>query len=191
MIRTYSFFDMETVQFDDELPVKDLMKHIFDESDYYEPAGMDIATALDAHYAHIVTDTSKKCKDELLSERDFCVAYYVPDKFYFAEGGWGHHMREMDAINNISNPVDVQFRFKDFKHTVVLNGKITLKEIYAFLVKSTYIDKQQQLFRFCEMDRGMPDFQTEKEFSLSENCDLTINKACEGYIEPICFITQK
>ena len=77
MKREYSFFDMEPVIFDDEESVKALMACVFDRSDCYEPAGMDIVTALDARNRHIVVNTENKCKDELTSEdnRGLCVAY--------------------------------------------------------------------------------------------------------------------
>ena len=184
---------MEPVMFDNELSVKELMEYVFEQSDYCEPAGMEIVTALDVHRQHIVTDTSKKCKDELQGKGKncFCVAYYLPSKFYFAEGGWGHHMEDMDAFDRIPNHVSIQFRFDDFRHTVVVNGDISLRRIYDYLVKTTYIQEDQVSFKFFDMGAGLIDLDTERDYLISQDGEVDLRTACKDYIEPVCIITCK
>ena len=70
---------MEDVVFDDEKTVRELIEYVFEESDCYEPMGMDVVTVYDASTYRVVTDTSKKCKDELnpSGSNGFTVALFI------------------------------------------------------------------------------------------------------------------
>ena len=59
--------------------------------------------------------------------------------FYFAEGGWGHHMKELGNHPNIPSPVDLNLRFDGFQNTVVINGTYCFLDIIRFLKKAEYI----------------------------------------------------
>lgn len=192
MKRNYKFFDMGTVEFDDENSVESLVEFVFYHFDYYEPAGMDIVTVYDATQHHVVIDKKRKCKDELVvGNNGFCIAYFFRNKFFFAEGGWGHNMIQMDAVQYIENPISVQLRFHDFKNTVVINGNVTLEEIYNFLYKSNYISQEQSAFVFCDMNNGLPELENAVEFYIPHSKNIRLCTACKEFIEPVCFIQNK
>ena len=192
MERLYHFFDMEDVVFDDERTVKELMERVFEESGYYEPMGMDIVTVYDASKYYVVTDTSKKCKDELnpSGRNGFAVAYLKKDKFFFAEGGWGHHMIDMNAARLIGNPINIRVVFDDFKNSVVVNGNLTLGEIYAFLCDTTYISRNESNFFIGNLDRGKnpPLSECEKYNMRSADQKVTLRQAVGDIAEPALII---
>ena len=126
MIKNYTFFDGGTISFDDEKKVKELIRYAFDEFDYYEPIGIEYVTIFQCHHSKTNTgwftkDTNNSCCDEIENPDELCFAYYVPEVFYFAEGGWGHHMRELGNHPEIPNPVDIKLRF---------GGNSVSKELY-------------------------------------------------------------
>ena len=194
MKQLYRFFDMKDVIFDDEKTVKELMEHVFEQSGYYEPMGMDVVTVYDASKYYVVTDTSKKCKDELnpLGGNGFCVAYLKKDKFFFAEGGWGHHMIDMNAAKLIGNPINIRVVFDDFKNSVVINGTITLGEIYSFLCDTTYISDDEKNFYIGPMDYGKNPFINEcKKYSMhSSEKNLTLCQVVGDVVEPVLIIKR-
>lgn len=193
MNRHYRFYDMEDVVFDDQKSVKELMEYVFEQSDYYEPAGMDIVTVYDASKYYVVTDTSQKCADELnpSGNNGFCVAYLKQGKFFFAEGGWGHHMIEMNAVKLIDNPVDVKVVFDDFRNTVVINGALTLGEIFSFLCMTTYISPREKHFLIGELDFELSGSPTRIYDVLSTEGATALSQAVEGLISPTLVIFNK
>lgn len=145
MIKTYSFItDNITFDFDDSRTIRELIDHAFNQFDYYEPAGMEIVTLFQCHHSKtstgwFTTDTSRKCADEIENADELCFAYYMPGVFYFAEGGWGHHMIELGNHPIISHAVDIKIRFDDFRNTVVINGEYCFNDIVSYLKKTEYI----------------------------------------------------
>lgn len=152
MIKNYTFFDGGTISFNDEKKVKELIRYAFDEFDYYEPIGIEYVTIFQCHHSKTNTgwftkDTNNSCCDEIENPDELCFAYYVPEVFYFAEGGWGHHMRELGNHPEIPNPVDIKLRFTDFNNTVIINGKYCLNDIVQLLKDSEYISDECRMIR--------------------------------------------
>ena len=145
MIRTYRFFPGETVEFDDSKTVRELIQFAFDQLGYEEPAGMELVTVFQTVYAGssfgwFTQDTSRICAEEIENPTQLCFAYHLPDAFYFAEGGWGHHMIRLGNHPNISNPVACTLRLEGFgENTVIINGKYAFCEIVEYLKKTGYL----------------------------------------------------
>lgn len=199
MNKLYKVFGMEPIVFDDRKPVKELIKFVFDQGDYYEPAGMNIVTLYDASSYHVITDTTMPCYKAFSSQGNMghgnnglCLAYYLPNRFFYAEGGWGKHMIEMDVVENISDPVAVEFRFTDFKNTVVLNGNLTIRQIYNYLLKTTYIEESETVFKFYQKDGyGLPDRSSCKTYNaISNDGELPIRTICDDFIGIMCYIKK-
>ncbi|MBQ7433253.1 MAG: hypothetical protein IJV50_07345 [Lachnospiraceae bacterium] len=144
MIKKYTFFDGGSLMFDDSKTVKELIQYAFEAFDYYEPAGMEIVTLFQCHHSQSNTgwftiDTERTCSEEIENCDKLCFAYHLPGIFYFAEGGWGHHMIELGNHPDIQNPVAIKIRFDDFKNTVVINGKYCFDDIVRYLKNTNYI----------------------------------------------------
>ena len=183
---------MEDVIFDDEKTVRELIERVFEESGYYEPMGMDVVTVYDASKYRVVLDTSKKCKDELSPEghNGFTVAYLKEDKFFFAEGGWGHHMINMNAAKLIGNPINIRVVFDGFKNSVVINGNIKLGEIYSFLCETTYITEDNYNFFVGALDYGMsPALNKCKKYDMrTSEKEVTLFEAAGDICDPVLII---
>lgn len=147
MIKTYTFIcENASIEFDDSKTVRELIDYAFDQLEYYEPAGMQLVTLFQCHHSKSLNgwftrDTSRTCAEEIENPDELCFAYQMPDVFYFAEGGWGHHMTELGNHPIIPDPVDLKLRFEDFNNTIVINGQYTFSDIIKYLVKTEYIPK--------------------------------------------------
>lgn len=144
MIKEYSFFDGGTIEFDDSKSVRELISFAFEVFGYYEPLGMEIVTIFQCHHSRtstgwFTTDIDRSCFDEIENCNELCFAYHMPGVFYFAEGGWGHHMKELGNHPVISDPIDLNLRFEHFKNTVVINGNYHFSDIIQLLKKADYI----------------------------------------------------
>ena len=144
MIRKYTFHGEGTIEFDDEKSVRELIQKAFEEFDYYEPAGMDIVTVFQSHHSDsytgwFTTDVNRSCADEIEDRDWLCFAYFLPNIFYFAEGGWGHHMPELGNHPEIPDAVSLNLSFEDFDNTVVINGNYCFKDIIRYLMETEYI----------------------------------------------------
>ena len=146
MIRRYTFFaeGQKTMEFDDSKSIRELIKYAFSVFGYYEPAGMELVTLFQCHHSHsnegwFTTDTTHICSEEIENCDELCFAYQMPGVFYFAEGGWGHHMTELGNHPTIPNPVALKIRFEDFDNTVVINGKYRFSDIIRFLTDTGYV----------------------------------------------------
>lgn len=144
MIRQYSFFDGGTIEFDDGRSVRELLAYAFDEFGYYEPFGMETVTLFQGHHSsggsgRFTTDPDRSCAEEIENCSDLFFAYHVPEKFYYAEGGWGHHMRALGNHPVLEDPVPLNLRFEDFRHTVVFSGKLTMREVIRMFQETDYI----------------------------------------------------
>ena len=105
---------------------------------------MEIVTVFQAHHSKtntgwFTTHTDHICSKEIENPDELCFAYYLPDYFYFAEGGWGHHMIELGNHPRIPNPISIRLIFIDFNNTVVINGNCTFENIVGFLKKTEYL----------------------------------------------------
>ncbi len=145
MFRTFKFEGEEPLFFDDTKTVKELIQYAFYKYGYYEPAGMEIITVFQPQSrtstGWFTTDVSLSCADEIRDTATLCFAYHMPNVFYFAEGGWGHHMPELGNHPQIDNPILLHLRFDDFDNSVVINGKYTFENIINFLKDTKYLTK--------------------------------------------------
>ena len=147
MIQKYTFFDGGTIEFEDSRSVKDLISYAFDIFDYYEPLGMEFVTIFQGHHpatdtGWFTTDVNRSCAEEIRYPEDLFFAYHMPGVFYFAEGGWGHHMCALGNHPEIEDPVSLHIRFEDFNHTVVVNGSYRVCDILDMLKRSEYIPEE-------------------------------------------------
>ncbi len=146
----------EPLFFDDAKSVKELIRYAFNEFDYYEPAGMEVVTIFQpqsrTYTGWFTTDTSRLCVDEIEDAENLCFAYHMPNVFYFAEGGWGHHMLDLGNHPQIDNPVVLHLRFDDFNHSVVINGKYTFETIISFLKQMNYLSRDARSLRICAIN---------------------------------------
>ena len=153
MIQKYKFEgENDFIEFDDSKSVKELINYAFDKFDYFEPAGIELVTLFQCHHPNsstgwFTTDTSKKCSEEIINSEGLCFAYYIPNVFYFAEGGWGHHMIELGNHPIIPNPVAIILRFEDFNNTVVINGAYSFNDIIDYLKKTQYIEETYNILK--------------------------------------------
>lgn len=144
MLQKYTFFDGGTIEFDDSKTVRELIAYAFEELDYYEPLGMDIVTVFQAHHSKtntgwFTTNVELSCAEEIENREELFFAYYLPGVFYFAEGGWGHHMCELGNHPEIPEAVSVRIRCEYFDNTIVINGRYCFNDIVKTLKKSDYI----------------------------------------------------
>ena len=144
MLQKYMFWDGGSLEFDDSRSVKELIQYAFDTFDYYEPMGLDIVTLFQAHHPNtstgwFTTDTTLRCADEILDRDWLCFAYHLPNVFYFAEGGWGHHMSGLGNRPPIPNEVRLSLRVEEKENAIVLNGNYTFMDVVRALKKNGYI----------------------------------------------------
>lgn len=152
MKKTYVFFGSGDIEFDDSRSVKELIEYAFDQFDYYEPMGMDIVTVFQCHHPKtnvgwFTTDVNRSCAEEIVNPRELCFAYYLPGVFYFAEGGWGHHMINLGNHPEIPNPVSIHLRLEDFDENVVINGNYTFYDVVIALKNADYVSMDCQYIK--------------------------------------------
>lgn len=153
MIKKYTFRnDHIEFDFDDSKTVRELIEYAFDRFDYYEPAGMEIVTVFQYYHSGsyngwFTRDPGRTCAQEIENPDALCFAYQMPDVFFFAEGGRGHHMSELGNHPVINDPVQIKLRFEDFENTIVINGKYTFRDILKYLKKTGYIPDGQRTVR--------------------------------------------
>lgn len=146
MVKKYSFFDGGELEFDDTKSVRELIECAFETFGYYEPLGINMVTLFQAHNPKstegwFTTDTSCSCVEEIQNRDELCFAYHLPNVFYFAEGGWGHHMKTLGNHPLIDDPVLLHIRFEGFNNSIVINGNYRFVDIIAFLQKGEYLPK--------------------------------------------------
>ena len=133
------------VEFDDTRSVGELIAHAFDVFGYHEPLGMEIVTVFQAHSTRtntgwFTTDTRRSCAQEIENPDCLHFAYHMPGVFYVAEGGWGHHMKDLGNHPQIPDCVSLKLRFDEFEETVVINGNYRFRDIIETLKQAGYID---------------------------------------------------
>lgn len=159
MKQIYTFCDGGALEFDDSRSVKELIKYAFESFGYYEPIGMDKVTLFQARHPDtstgwFTTDVTARCADEIRERDCLCFAYHMPNVFYFAEGGWGHHMPRLGNRPPIDNEVLLNLRFEDFDSRIVINGDYTFMDIVRFLKQSGYIDPDCYSVRILPVGTG-------------------------------------
>ena len=151
MKQKYTFVD-GTIEFENTRSVKELLAYAFEVFGYYEPMGMNIVTLFQAHHSKtntgwFTTDVELSCAEEIENPDELCFAYYLPNVFFFAEGGWGHHMVELGNHPEIPDAVSIDIRFDDFHNTLVINGQYSFKDIIRTLKSTGYIDDNYKFIK--------------------------------------------
>lgn len=171
MIQKYKFFDGGTIEFEDTKSVRELIQCAFDQFDFYEPFGMDIVTVFQCGYPKsnagwFTTDTLRSCREEIIDREHLCFAYHMPEVFYFAEGGWGHHMSKLSNHPQIEDPVEIRLKFDDFNNTIIINGKYCFRDIINSLSETGYIDEDCDTIRICAIYGDMK-YRSKNEYAIS------------------------
>lgn len=143
MVKKYYFWGDGEILFDSTKTVRELISCAFEKFGYYEPMGKDIVTVFQAHHSAdttgwFTTDTSRTCEEEIENCEELFFAYHLPEVFYFAEGGWGHHMKSLGNHPAIHNPVALHIRAEEFDHTVVINGTYTFEAVVKYMQRGGY-----------------------------------------------------
>lgn len=164
MLQKYHVFGVTGTKgfcFDDTRTVQEFVEALFCEYNYYEPFGMEFVTIFQGHSDRgycgwFTTDKSKRCSEEITHPNDLCIAYNVPGVFYYAEGGWGHHMISLGNSPSLDNPVSLHLRFRDndnehFDNTVVIAGQYTFRDIISCLIEYDYslFNQKQIIIHSC------------------------------------------
>ena len=115
---------------------------------------MDIVTIFQGHHSQsnkgwFTTDTSRSCAEEIENCEELFFAYYVPNMFYFAEGGFGHHMKTLGNPPRLDDPVSLSLIFDDFKNTVVINGNYCFNDILEYLKGGGYLPYDISHLKVC------------------------------------------
>lgn len=144
MIRQYTFSGYPSLTFDDSKTVRELIDSAFEKFGFYEPAGMEIVTVFQSSHPETTTgwftqDTERTCAEEIENHDSLCFAYHLPEVFYFAEGGWGHHMINLGNHPSIPDPIPIKLKFDDFKNTVVINGTYCFDDVVRYLRETDYV----------------------------------------------------
>lgn len=133
-----SLFGNGTVDVSDDAKVSDLAEVLHEDVELWVDDPRYV-TVYDMKGYHVCWDRDALLRDEL-SSGDTCIAYIVPGKFYFVEGGWGHHMIDMDCVHLIPDPVSIKLRFRFdhynigyFYEELVVNGQLTIQELIEIL----------------------------------------------------------
>lgn len=144
MIRKYTFSGDGTIEFEDTRSVRELVGYALDAFGYYEPFGIETLTLFQCHHSKtnvgwFTTDLDKSCADEIEDPNRLCFAYNIPNVLYYAEGGWGHHMKELGNHPHIDDPVALHLRFEDFANTVVFNGNYSFRKVVNLFKSVGYL----------------------------------------------------
>lgn len=156
--RIFSEGDMFVeLNFDDNKTVRELIDYLFEEMDYYEPFGMDIVTLFESGcsrttHGWFIQDTSEKCAKAIMDPGSLTIAYHMPGVFYFAEGGWGHHMPDLGNHPVIPNLVSLKLKFDEFENSVMVNGNIKISKMIQKLKELEYIPEEAEKFILREYD---------------------------------------
>ena len=160
MIKEYSFYDgakKNRLEFDDSKSVRELIEYAFEVFGYYEPLGMDIVTIFQHSRTTdgwFTTDTSLTCAQEIEYSDGLNFAYHVPGVFYFAEGGWGHHMPTLGNHPEIPNAVSIIISTEDLNDTIVINGDYSFEDIVKTLKETEYIDQNRDYLEVLVVGPG-------------------------------------
>lgn len=154
----FKFFDPEEeiiVEIDENKRVIDLIKKVFNKYDFYENNGLDICTVYDTRNYHVVSDNNNKIKDENLSE-NLCFAYYKKHEFLYVEGGWGHHMIDMDVVKEIKDPIMFKVTYNHImRHKSFVSCKdFKFIDLYNGLINGGYIENNSKISIYKEKDNG-------------------------------------
>ena len=150
MLNKYLFHidgDDVVMETDDSISVKELIEILMERTDCYEPLGIDCVRIFEGYSEKslsgwYIDDISQTCDKAIDNPNDLYLAYHMPDIFFYAEGGWGHHMAKLGNSPVIPNAVSLHIRFEEFDNTVVVNGAYSLREMISFIEKSGYLDSR-------------------------------------------------
>ena len=182
MNQVYSIYDMPQIIFDDELTIEELISFAYKKVHCYEPAGLDIVTLFDIVDKRVL-DKKKKCKDEINKNSKLYLTYIMKDKFFFIEGGWGQALMEEIGYYYIEEVTSIRFHLEDLEGVVALNYNLPLEDIYNYLLKLTYIGKEQTVFVIKELPAyRIYNSRTEK-FYLPKDNQIRLFDAKQGFLD--------
>ena len=151
--------------------------------DCFEPLGEQILTLFESHSPKrtsgwFIIDANQTCAESITNPKDLCLAYHMPGVFYFAEGGWGHHMTTLGNHPVLDTPVSFKLSLEGFRNTVVVSGKYTFREMINLLLNTGYIspDAHEIIISYV----GVADYRTIIQFQ-----DDRVDKPIHVFIEDI------
>lgn len=150
MIRSYTFFHGGSLEFEDSKTVRELIEYAYGQFRHTLLPAIEIATIHQspdprAETGWFTRDTNHTCAEEIVNPDHLYFACQLPDVFYFAEGGWGHHMTELGNHPIISDPVNLNLCFTGFDDNVIINGNYSFADIINYLKDSHYISECSKL----------------------------------------------
>lgn len=165
-MKNYEIFNMGVVHVDSKATVRDMVIAAYER--YHRKNNMDFnnITIYDEKGYKIVLDNSIRCSRAKLGDR-LCIAYYIPKKFYYVEGGWGCHMIDMNAKKHIPHPItfDLKVTGVNFVGWPVVNGNIRINEWIDFLASIKLI--QFPISRFKVYPNYLNDKSTYSEYDIA------------------------
>lgn len=171
------------VEFDDQKTVNQLARYVLEMVECFEPFGEEILTLFEAHSPKsssgwFIIDSNQTCAESITNPKELCLAYHLPGKFYFVEGGWGHHMPTLGNHPALDTPVSFKLSLDDFRNMVVVSGKYTFREMINMLLKVGYISTSAHEIIICYS--GMVDYKSIIQFQ-----DDRVDKPIYAFIEEI------
>ncbi len=171
MIKTYGFFKPHQkveISINDSATIKELIRELYKKYGWEAKNGYDIITVYDMKNYHVVTNTDNTLSSENLSG-GLCLAYFKKNEFLHVEGGWGHHMIEMDAVKEIENPFQFYMSFKLplNDHAFVASKDFTVEKLCKPFAMSEYIYSCSYI-DIIKIDRSRANFELVKRVLASE-----------------------
>lgn len=141
-IRNYRFYNASPVEFDSTKTVKELVDYVYMHNSEKRIFPMDSVTVFQMRspkspYGWLTTDLSRTCRKEIQNPHWLCFAYYVPQLFYFVEGGCGHYTKRLGNHPVFAHPVDVHVHLDDEKLStdeIIVNGQENIKKVLQLAV---------------------------------------------------------
>ena len=171
MIKTYGFFKPHQkveISINDSATIKELIRELYKKYGWEAKNGYDVITVYDMNRHHVVTNTDNTLEAEGLS-KGLCLAYFIKNEFLHVEGGWGHHMIEMDAVKEIENPFQFYMSFKLplNDHAFVASKDFTVEKLWNLFTMSEYIYSCSYIDIY-KINRGRANFELVKRVLASE-----------------------
>ncbi len=177
-MKSYEIFNMGIVHTDLRATIKDLVVSAYKKYDRNNIINFDNITVYDIKNYKIILDNNMSCARAKLGDK-LCIAYFVPNKFYYVEGGWGCHMIDMNAKKFIPHPITFGFKGSgiEFAGWPVINGNIRINEWIEFLLSIKLIKTPVTRFKVY------PDFINEKSIYNEYDINFCGNKKIKSIKE--------
>lgn len=178
-MKHYSFFNIRNrieIDFDENRSVADLISAVYEKYGFEAKNGIDVVTVYDMKNYHVVTDRKRTLKKENLSS-GLCFAYFKKGEFLYVEGGWGHHMIQMDATSKVKDPFMFYMSFDKVlnDYAFVATKKMTVEKLFKALCKGEHIYRCSRIDVF-DVSRGSATYELLKSVPIEDaiNEGLTI-----------------